>query len=673
MKADFSGWATKSDIVCSDGATIKPGAFKHQDKSTVPLVWMHMHNDPENVLGHSILEERPGGTYVYGFFNNSPKGQIAKTLVEHGDVKALSIFANQLKRRGGDVLHGDIREVSLCIAGANRGALIENVSIQHSDGDIEEVESEAVMYTGLPLEHSDLEESDEDEEDDKKTEDALEHAGKEGAAVAGTATKTDDDKTLQDVYATFDPEQLEVVHYMIGKALEEGASDDTSDTTSAKHSDEDLDAIKHAVQEGIEMGRNVFEQNGSQTDTIKHGGLTIDQITTIFEDAKKGGSFKEAVLAHADDYGINDIDLLFPDAKNLDSSPQFLSRRMEWVNSVLTNTKHSPFSRLKSLVSDITAEEARAKGYVKGNLKKDEIIKMAKRVTGPQTIYKKQKLDRDDILDITDFDVVQWLMGEMRVMLDEELARAILFGDGREADDDDKINEDNIRPIAYEQEMYQTTVTLASGITPSETVDAIVTSLNDYRGSGNPILYTTQSNLTTLLLDKDTLGRRFYATKQELASALGVSDIVAVDPMTEETGLYGIIVNLTDYTVGADAGGAVNMFDDFDIDYNQQKYLIETRVSGALNKPKSAVVIKNNPGTSATPAAPTQDGNTVTITPTTGVTYTATADDGTNVPIVSNAFTLTEANSPVTVEATANSGYTFPHDAEEDWTFAYTA
>lgn len=671
MEADFSGYATKAGIKCSDGRTITSDAFKHQDKMKVPLVWQHGHNEPNNVLGHAILEARPDGVYAYGFFNDTEAGRSAKTLVEHGDITALSIYANQLVEKAKSVLHGAIREVSLVLSGANPGALIDNVRIAHSSdpNDIETLDDEAVIYTGLTLEHA----SDTAEAVEESTEETVvEHAD-------------GDEKTVQDVYDSFTDEQKEVVHFMIGAALEQADEDEDGEGDSVAQSstseDTDETAVEHndtddegdlTHQEGTnDMSRNVFDQNGTKADdgpTLSHA-----QLQTIVETAKKPGeTFKSAFLAHAQEYGITDIDFLFPDAKNVTSQPELISRRTEWVRGVIDGAKHSPFSRIKSLAADLTADEARAKGYVKGNLKKDEVVKLLKRVTGPTTIYKKQKLDRDDIIDITDLDVVAWLKWEMRFMLEEELARAILIGDGREPDDEDKINEDHIRPIAWDHEMYSHPVTVPSNTTPEGIVESVLRARKHYKGSGQPTFYTTEDILTDMLLVKDRMGRRMYDTEADVAAALRCRNIVTVEVMEDVPDLLGIIVNIADYTIGADKGGAMSMFDDFDIDYNQYKYLIETRASGALTKPKSAVVIKRTTGTVVVASAPTFDPatNALTVPTVAGVSYfdVTTTDD---VELTDGeTYYITRTTD---VEARADAGYSFAHNTDNDWTFAYNA
>jgi hypothetical protein len=674
MEADFSGYATKAGLKCSDGRTIMPEAFRQSDGLKVPLVWQHGHNDPGNVLGHAMLESREDGVYAYAFFNDTDPAKQAKVLVQHGDITALSIYANQLIERSKQVFHGVIREVSLVLSGANPGALIDNVTIAHADGDIDTLEDEAIIYTGLPL---DLDFKHEDKHEDKSADEPVVEPVVEHADPSA-------EPTVQEIYDTLNEEQKTVVNYMIGVALEEASantvvaqSDESASTvnelTTVAHSDtttdegdlnskEGSDSMAH--KEGTEeMTHNVFEQNG----ITKTSGPTLshDQLKAIVDDAQRLGSLKESFLAHAVEYGIENIDFLFPDARNVTSVPDVISRRMEWVQSVIGNAKHSPFSRIKSTAVDITAEEARAKGYVKATLKKEEVIKLLKRVTTPTTVYKKQKLDRDDIIDITDLDVVSWLKAEMRVMLDEELARAVLIGDGRDPESEDKIDEACLRPIAWDDEMYAHLVTVASNISGDAIVEAILRSRTYYKGTGTPTLYTTDSILTDMILLKDGMGRRLYPTETELAAALRVKEIVVVEVMEDVPDLLGVVVNIADYTMGADRGGVISMFDDFDIDYNQYKYLIETRVSGALTKPKSAIIIKRVSGTTASPTVPTYNSGTHTITiPTVaGVVYTV--DD---VPVIGGPLVITETT---VVEAVPDTGYSFPHNIDTDWTFIY--
>ena len=575
MKYDFSGWATKNNIKCSDGRTILRDAFKHNDGQTVPLVWNHQHNESANVLGHAVLENREEGVYAYCTFNDTEAGKNAKLLVEHGDVTALSIYANQLKQNGSNVMHGTIREVSLVLAGANPGAFIDSI-IRHG----EFCEDEAVIYTGenLSLEHADQKPSD---KEDKAGED-----NKGDGKVEGK-----DQKTIKDVVDSMSEEQKNVLYALVGQALE--------GKEMAQSAIEENNNIEDGGEQ--EMKHNVFE--GRETD--KKDVLSHDAMETIFKDAKRYGSLKESFLAHAENYGIKDIEWLFPDAKNVNMPPDFIKRDDSYVQKVMRGVHHVPFSRIKSMHADITAEQARAKGYIKGKLKKEEVFTLLKRTTSPTTIYKKQKLDRDDVVDITDFDVVAWLKMEMRMMLDEEIARAILVGDGRLSSDDDKINEMCIRPIATDADLYcvKAPVTVASAATEEEIAKAfirtVIKSRKEYKGSGSPTLFTTEDILTNCLLLEDKNARIIYETVDKLATALRVKEIVTVEVMegaktkveSQDKPLMALMVNLVDYYVGADKGGAVNMFDDFDIDYNQQKYLMETRCSGALVKPFSAVAV----------------------------------------------------------------------------------
>ena len=559
-KFDFSGWATKANIRCSDGLTIMKDAFKHNDGKVVPLVWNHDHNDPFNVLGHAMLENRDDGVYAYCTFNeDTEQGRNAKSLVEHGDVVSLSIFANKLKKQGDNVVHGEIREVSLVLAGANPGATIESV-IRHG----EESDEDAIIYMneGITLNHA--EEKAEEKEDTKMAEEKK-------------------DKTIAEVFDTLNEEQKTAVYAIISQVMNDSGEEDDNEE-----------------EEKPEMKHNVFDSETKNEETLSH-----DAMTTIINDGKRYGSLKESFLAHADEYGIKTIDYLFPEATNLNPTPEFIKREMGWVSTVMNGVHHTPFSRIKSMFADITEDEARAKGYIKGKLKKEEVFSLLKRTTNPTTIYKKQKLDRDDVVDITDFDVIAWLKSEMRMMLDEEIARAILVGDGRLSSSDDKINEDCIRPIWKDADLYtiKRTMTVASAADKdiaSDFIDEVVRGMADYKGSGSPICFMTEALLTECLLLKDKNGIRIYKDVNEIATAMRVSRIITVPVMeglTRTSGsdtltLKAIVVNLNDYNVGADKGGSVNMFDDFDIDYNQQKYLIETRCSGALTKPHSAIVLE---------------------------------------------------------------------------------
>lgn len=571
---DFCGWATRNDLKCSDGRIIRQDAFKHNDGEIVPLVWNHDHTDPYRVIGKVRLQNRPEGVYAYGTFNNTDLGKTAKIYVEHGDITRMSIFANQLQQQGPNVLHGAIREVSLVLAGANPGAFIENV-IKHG----EESEDEAIMSFGedITLYHSEdesrlednaLEHADEKKEDDKMADDTNKSKDE---------NKSEDEKTVKDVLNTLTEEQKNAVYAVIGLALNE-----------ENNKEGDKEDMKH----------NIFDQEDTQENTLTH-----DAMNTILNDAKRYGSLKDSFLAHASEYGIDNIDYLFPDATNLNKTPDFIKRDTGWVTKVMNSVHHTPFSRIKSQFANLTEDDARARGYIKGKLKKEEVFSLLKRTTTPTTIYKKQKLDRDDVVDITDFDVVAWLKSEMRMMLDEELARAFLVGDGRLSSSDDKINEQNIRPIATDADLYtiKTKVSISASATEEDKakafIKAVIKSRKDYKGSGEPTLYTTEDLVTDCLLIEDTTGRVIYDSLEKLKNALRVKDIVTVPVMEGFKGanggdLMGIVVNLADYNVGADKGGAINMFDDFDIDYNQQKYLIETRCSGALIKPYSAIALE---------------------------------------------------------------------------------
>lgn len=584
MEYDFSGWATRNNIRCSDGRTILKDAFKHNDGQTVPLVWNHDHNDPLNVLGHALLENRDEGVYAYCTFNDTDAGRNAKALVEHGDVTALSIYANQLKQQGPNVLHGAIREVSLVLAGANPGAFIDSI-IRHG----EESDEEAIIYTGeeLVLEHAcggatskkkkkEMEHSQNTIVNDKNLDEVKDNF---------TPPSGNKEKTVQDVFDTLNEEQKTVVYALIGQALDDSNQNENNEK-------EGNDNMKH----------NVFDQDQKEKENV----LTHADMETIISEGKRYGSLKDSFLAHTAQYGIDHIDYLFPDAKNVTNQPDFIKRDDSYVQKVLRGVHHTPFSRIKSTHANITADEARAKGYIKGHLKKEEVFTLLKRTTTPTTIYKKQKMDRDDIIDITDFDVVAYIKAEMRMMLDEEIARAILVGDGRSTSSDDKIPETNIRPIAKDEDLY--TIKAPVAVAKDATEDAIakafirtvIKSRKEYKGSGSPTLFTTEDMLTNCLLLEDNNGRIIYDSVDKLATTLRVKEIVPVEVMEDVTRTAGaknlplmaILVNLNDYYVGADKGGAINMFDDFDIDYNQEKYLIETRISGALVKPYSAIAFE---------------------------------------------------------------------------------
>jgi hypothetical protein len=677
MEPDFSGFATHADVKCADGRTISADAFKEMDGQIVPLVWAHGHGSPDNILGHALLESVPNGVRAHGFFNDTSSGQSARALVLHKDISSLSIYANGLVEKaigsGKRVLHGVIREVSLVLSGANPMAKIDYVRVAHSDGDVEILDDEAVIYTNLPLEHADKSSG----------------------------------PTVQEVYDTLNEEQQSVVAYMIGAALEaagvslaqsgtgegtnssessdstaggsEGSSSEVEGGEGSSNGEPNSGSIAH--EEGNStVARNLFDQTKKpegSVDAVERHILHQDDVKGIIADAMKNGSMQGAVEAYCIKHGIDDISVLFPDAKLLTTTPDFNKRRTEWVAAVLNGTRHTPFSRVKTVVADITLDEARAKGYVKGAMKTAEWFGVSKRTTSPTTVYKKQELDRDDVLDITDFDVVLWLKGEMRLMLEEEIARAILIGDGRQVGSADKIKDPigaadgtGIRSILNDHELFVTTVNvniLDANSSYNEVVDAILDAMEFYKGTGTPVFYTTIRTLNGFLKMKDTTGRRIYLTKSEVAAALGVRDIITVEPMNDETALVGIIVDLGDYNVGADKGGEVNMFDDFDIDYNKQKYLIETRCSGALTKFKSAIVIKSVGSTDTKLSAPTEP----TFVPSTGVVTVPTVThvkyynnlDRTNA-LTGGAQTALGAGNSINIIAKADSGYYFDSSAD---------
>lgn len=689
MKADFSGWATKPNVKCSDGKTIMPDAFGHQDQQQVPLVWQHGHTDPENVLGHAILEPKDGGVYAHCFFNTTPKAQHAKELVAHKDITNLSIWANKLVMQADRVLHGAIREVSLVLSGANPGAVIDNVSIRHSDGDIEVLDEEAIIYTGLEIDLEHGEDDDEEKEednsgeasdedvldqvkaifesltDDQKTslstlvgeggESSSEQSEEEGKELeVQHSTELGNDPSIAEIYNSMNEQQKTVLEYIVAQAIEAATAGDLN------HSEKGNEEMTH---------QNIFEKK----DAPKEPTISHDDLNAIVADAARVGSLRDAFNEYVVSHGIEDIDLLFPDAQNINTPPEFLKRRTEWVAVVLDNVKKSPFSRIKTMWADLTYAQARAKGYIKGNLKKEEFFRVARRVTQPTTIYKKQKLDRDDMIDITDFDVVTWLKGEMRIMLDEEIARAILVGDGRDPADEDKIDEDAIRPIATDDELYTTTVNVNiddASSSVQEVIDAIVKHRSSLRGTGMPTMFTTETYIAQMMLLKDTTGRDLYRSLDEIAAKLRVSSIVAVEVLEEYDDIVAVLVNLSDYTLGADKGGQVSMFDDFDIDYNQYKYLIETRASGALTKLKSALVVNKVASnvTLVTPTEPTFNANTgvITIPTQTGVTYKDFEDN----VLSSGAQSALDPGEEFTVFAYPSSGsYEFNASDEDTWTF----
>ena len=604
---DFAGWVTKNDVRCSDGRIIRHNAFKDQDGKTVPLVWMHQHNSVDNVLGNVLLQNRPEGVYGYGSLNETESADTARLLLKHDDIVSMSIFANKLTSKGSDVIHGTIREVSLVLAGANPGALIDEVVVHDDlsddelyafgdeDNSLRHSNDRSIMFEDISedddnvVEHADTNDEDEKEDD-----------------VPTNDSSSSSDRTVQEVIDGMDEEERTVLYALVGQALENGKKSD--DATNS----EEGDNVKH----------NVFDNDYDSE--YENDVLVHDAMNDIINGAKRGYSMREIyenylsdhqddgygdAIAHAATYGVEPIDMLFPEPKSITRTPEFIRRDTGWVSQLMNRVHHTPFSRIKSVFADITADEARARGYMKGKLKKEEVFTLLKRTTTPTTIYKKQKMDRDDVIDITDFDVIAWLKGEMRGMLDEEIARAVLVGDGRMTDDDDHIPEDHIRPIWKDAELY--TISRVIELEGTETEDDIaktfirtaIKARKDYKGSGNPILFTTEDFLTDMLLLEDKIGHPLYDSIEKLATKLRVSQIVTVEVMEDLTRevegktrtLMGIIVNPQDYNIGADRGGAINMFDDFDIDYNQQKYLIETRCSGALIKPYSAIAIESAP------------------------------------------------------------------------------
>jgi hypothetical protein len=697
MEADFSGYATKADIKCSDGRTITPDAFKHQDTVEVPLVWQHNHDSPMNVLGHAVLEHRGpdhadgAGIYCYGYFNESEAGQTTKLLVHNKDVKALSIYANGLVEKAKTVLHGAIKEVSVVLSGANPGAFIDNIRLAHTDGEIETLAEEAIIYTGLEIEHT-----------ANDGEDVVVHAEDD----ASSDTDQEKETSYKEVYDNWSPLEKEVAHFMIGAALEqaetggEGAADtgvahsaDGADDEDAdkdvqhsddgdddKETDTDTDEGDLTHKEGDDdMSRNQFEHGndggaggtmtGTDIDTSKR--ISHADLTKIVEAAQQpGGSFKAGVLKHAAEYGIENIELLFPDAKLIEATPQFISRRMEWVSVVINGTKHSPLAAVKTMLADITKEEARAKGYIKGNRKEEEVFSLLSRSVRPGTIYKKQKLDRDDMLDITDINVVAWLKAEMRLMIEEELARAILVGDNRPANHPDKVKDPmgaidgvGIRSILHDDDLYAIKTELDANVDSRSAVRGIVRAMDDYRGSGGATMFLARASLTDMMLEEDRFGRPLYANRGELADKVGVSNIVTVDLFSEYTNLFAIIVSLSDYTVGSNRGGELTSFEDFDIDFNQYKYLQETRLSGGLTKPFSAIVVTRAAGTEVVggATAPSFDGttDTITIPADEGVVYTIDGEEQAAGPVV-----ITE---PTEVRAEGAPGYYLPTGTTRSW------
>ena len=661
MEPDFSGWATKAGLKCSDGRTIMPKAFEHMNGMTVPLLWKHDHNSPDNVLGHVLLEAKPDGLRCHGFFNDTPSGKNAKTLVTHKDVDSLSIWANQIKEHAKQVLHGMIREVSIVLSGANPGAKIDYVRIAHGDGpdDYTESDDEFILH-GMELAIEDP--------------DTLEDEAEELAHA----------QTVKEVFDSMTEEQQQVVFYMLGAAAE-GAPEPVAQTEDK--TEDDLEHKKEGTDD-VTSTRNVFEQSGSKTTTSgdKHV-LSHDDVLGIGKRAAQLGSLKMAVNEYVVAHGIENIDILFPDAKNVTGAPEFDKRRTEWVDAVLNGATHRPFARIKTMSANLTLDEARAKGYVKGNFKKEEFFKVTKRSTSPTTVYKKQKLDRDDIIDITEFDVVAWLKAEIRLMLNEEIARAILIGDGREVDDEDKIKDpigategEGIRSIANDHELYAATAYVNLDDANSdyyEVIEQVLRQRKLYKGTGTPDFYTTEPVITEMLLSKDALGRRRFSNLSELAAELRVNSIIAVEAMEAEyaADILGIMVNLVDYSTGTDRGGEVNFFDDFDIDYNQYKYLMEGRMSGGLTKIRSAVVFRKTTGTNVLVnpiTSPTFVSATgvITIPTQTGVTYHYVNTDGTSGSTLSaGAQTAIAAGTSKTVRAVPASGYYFLNNIDDEWTF----
>ena len=607
MDYDFSGWATRNNIECTDGRTIMKDAFKDNDGQKVPLVWNHQHNDPNEVLGHALLENREEGVYAYCKFNNTESGQTAKALVHNGDVDKLSIYANKLKTQMNKVMHGCIREVSLVLAGANPGAYIDSV-VMHGEG--ADAEEEVVIYTDesidVAAEHSDDVDNMDNNTDNnadnntEENEDSVSHADSENNSNKEENNKMEEkenqeannEKTVADVFDTLNEEQKTAVYAIVGKALEDNKGNDEEENNN---------------EEGdTDMKHNVFE-NENNEETLVHS----DIVATAIKDAKKYGSMKESFIEHAAINNIENVEILFPDAHPLNYEPKMIEEDNSWVAKVMKDVKHSPFSRVKATFGRLTLDQARAKGYIKGNKKTNIALAVLNRVTTPTTVYIKNEIDRDDVIDITDFDVVAWQKKEMRKQLDKDLARAMLLGDGRDVSDENKINEQNIRPVLTDDDMYAIKYVVTEGVdykvgtnSASENdsvtkgvIRAALKARKQYKGSGKPTFYTTEDLLTELLLIEDQNGRIIYDSVEKLATTLRVKEIVTIPEMESYTDVYGIIVNMNDYTAGADKGGSVNMFDDFDIDYNQMKYLMETRMSGALTVPYSAIVLRKTAAT----------------------------------------------------------------------------
>ena len=639
-KYDFAGYVTKNDKLCLDKAIIRHGAFKHNDGMTVPLVWAHGRKIPENILGNVVLEHRDDGVYGYGTFNSTPTAEHIKTSVMHGDINKLSIYANELTRRGNDVLDGDIGEVSLVVKGANKGAYIEELVVQHGDNTYDIDETSAIIYMdeAIELEHSDST--------------TVEHAA--------------DTRTIGDVLKTMNEEQINVLAALFQMGM---AGEDNEDEGDVDHSNNDDDSIEHSNQRGQEVHKNVFDKDKTVNgDSLEHG-MSDEDFTALIHSAyvDKDSSFKQRFLQHAaDNYGITNIEMLFPEAQLVRNTPDWVDRRTEWVSGVLAGVHKVPFNRIRSMSADLTLDTARAKGYITGNLKKEEFFALRDRETGPQTIYKKQKLDKDYIDDITSFDVVAWMKGEMRLKLEEEIARAILIGDGREVDDLDKIKEDKIRPIATDDQFYTHRITLPTNVTGETEIEEILRARKYYKGTGRPTMYTTADWVIDHLLLKDKNGRRIYESKEQLASVMGVASIVEVEPMEGEDHLIAILVNLADYSLGSTNGGKTDFFDDFDIDFNQFKYLYETRLSGALTLPKSAVAIWRATGVQVIPTEPTFVPATgvLTVPDVEGVEYTI--DDEI---VAAGARPAIAKGASVVISARPAIGNYFPSNITTRWEY----
>jgi len=669
MEADFHGYASKADVKCIDGVTIVPGAFQHQDKEQVPLVWQHSHNTPANVLGHAILENRPDGTYAYCYFNESKAALEAKELLKHGDIKQMSIWANELTKRASRVIHGMICEVSLVLKGANPGAMIDPISIRHGDM-IEDVEGEAIITTGLEFELAHAA----DDDSQSNSNDEIQHAS------------NDDEIDVETVYNNWSDEEKDVVHYMIGAALEAQAAAplEQSAITPTPEIPTPTPEIPTPKEEGqTTVSHNVFEGKLKDKDG-NSAVLSHDAMKEIVKNAQRPGeTFQSALKVWAEEHlehGITDIETLFPDAVAIDgATPEWYKRDTEWVAPFLGAVRKSPFARVKTHWADLTFEEARAKGYIKGTLKKEQFFKVSRRITTPKTVYKKQKLDRDDILDVDEFDLVAWLKPEMRFMLEEEIARAALIGDGRDADDEDKIDEEHIRPILSDDDFFTTTVYTSVDFSSAanlradllETINNLILNRYKYKGSGTPNAYMSELWIGRFLTIRNgTTDERMFKSLNDLATEMRVANIIPVEVMSDVPDVVAILVNPRDYVMGATRGGQITTFEDFDIDYNQNKYLIETRLCGALTKPKSALVLRA-PGSSATlvsPAVPTFDPETgeLTITDTTGVVYKH------------GATTINNAGSPYTVDpgdtwtvtaTPSSSSYYFATSDDDEWDF----